>query len=388
VIPGARTLAAHLAAASIGAAAVSPALIEERHDIPARAVEAYVAAGAQAGCPWWILATVGRLETNHGRIGGDGTGLIFETHLLDNGKQARESWSDAAAGGPMGFLPSTWDGYAADGDGDGVADLTDIDDAAVGTCKLLLANGFTPDDPSSWDKALGMYNGGGGCWDRCSESINYRAIGVPYAAELAGVEVDYDPATRRMSAAPAGDHRSLSATANRTWDRVVGGWLAIGGRLDGESRATWAKADRAIFGQGGESGAPAKTAARPAPDGDKDDAVVTRCGVTAQAWLADVWCAMVDDAAADGVTLQATSSWRSSEDQRRMRRQNGCPDDTSPASSCDVPAAPVGSSNHEAGEAIDVAGMPGAWAWIASHAGDYGLAVNDGEQWHLSETGM
>ena len=33
--------------------------------------------------------------------------------------------------GPLQFLPSTWDRWAADGDGDGVADPQDLDDAAL-----------------------------------------------------------------------------------------------------------------------------------------------------------------------------------------------------------------------------------------------------------------
>lgn len=49
--------------------------------------------------------------------------------------------STAAAQGPHQFIPSTWEAYAVDGDGDGKADVLDLTDAAFGAAKYLGASG-------------------------------------------------------------------------------------------------------------------------------------------------------------------------------------------------------------------------------------------------------
>jgi hypothetical protein len=41
----------------------------------------------------------------------------------------------------MQFIPQTWDGYGADADNDGRADIFDIDDAALGAARYLCAAG-------------------------------------------------------------------------------------------------------------------------------------------------------------------------------------------------------------------------------------------------------
>src|SRR5690242_9970314 len=43
--------------------------------------------------------------------------------------------------GPMQFIPSTWKTWASDGDGDGVADPQDVDDAAYAAARYLCASG-------------------------------------------------------------------------------------------------------------------------------------------------------------------------------------------------------------------------------------------------------
>lgn len=227
--------AAHAAALVAGALAVSPLLIEQGHGIPARATQAYVAAAEAEGCDWRWLAAVGWLETDHGRIAGLGDGRLVATELDDDGRQKVESWSTADAGGPMGWLPEYAEAYVP-------GDLLDIDDAARGTCRLLLDNGMT-DDPGTWAEALGRYNGGS-CWSTCAESLDYQRRGVPYIESLPAA---VDGAT----AAPAGGKdRSFGAVANRWWGGLVTVWTSVGGRTEGRQRDQWQAADDLIFGAG------------------------------------------------------------------------------------------------------------------------------------------
>ncbi len=56
--------------------------------------------------------------------------------------------------GPLQFLPSTYRKYATDGNGDGVADICNAEDALVAAGKLLKSNGVEQDA----DKAIFAYN--------------------------------------------------------------------------------------------------------------------------------------------------------------------------------------------------------------------------------------
>ena len=66
-----------------------------------------------------MLAGVGKVESDHGR--------------------SSELVSSAGAEGPMQFLPGTWAGYGADGDGDGRADPFDPADAVPAAARYLCA---------------------------------------------------------------------------------------------------------------------------------------------------------------------------------------------------------------------------------------------------------
>jgi hypothetical protein len=72
------------------------------------------------GLSWTVLASIGQIESDHGRNAGP---------------------SSAGALGPMQFLPATWKGYGVDGDRDGKADIMDPYDAVPGAAKYLCANG-------------------------------------------------------------------------------------------------------------------------------------------------------------------------------------------------------------------------------------------------------
>lgn len=120
-------------------------------DIPADYLELYRKHGEKIGVQWSILAAVGKRETNHGRS--DLPGVKSGTNY-------------AGAAGPMQFLISTWggkaripmssrfNGYASDGDGDGVGDVYNPADAILGAARMLKRNGA----PENVRGALFVYN--------------------------------------------------------------------------------------------------------------------------------------------------------------------------------------------------------------------------------------
>lgn len=95
----------------------------------------YIAAGARFGIPWQLIEAV---------------------HEVESGKSGSTSKSSyAGARGPMQFMPGTWRAYGVDGDGDGVADTTNVVDALYGAANLLASSGAADGDI---DGALFNYN--------------------------------------------------------------------------------------------------------------------------------------------------------------------------------------------------------------------------------------
>lgn len=84
------------------------------------------AAATCPGLPWQVLAAVGSVESAHGQSAAPGV---------------RDGANFAGAMGPMQFLAGTWAAYSADGDGDGVRDVYDPDDAVFGAARYLCASG-------------------------------------------------------------------------------------------------------------------------------------------------------------------------------------------------------------------------------------------------------
>ncbi len=85
------------------------------------------------GEDWYVLAAVGKVESNHGENMGS---------------------SSAGAMGPMQFLPSTWETAGVDGNGDGVANIMDPRDAIPAAARYLETGGA----PRDWYRALFTYN--------------------------------------------------------------------------------------------------------------------------------------------------------------------------------------------------------------------------------------
>ena len=133
--------------------------------IPATALAAYQRAEvvinvADTSChlPWQLLAAIGRVESNHGRYGGNVLGTdgisrpgIYGPQLNGSHGMARIRDTDAGlhdrdrafdrAVGPMQFIPSTWAVVAVDADGDSRRDPQDIDDGRARRRGLTCASG-------------------------------------------------------------------------------------------------------------------------------------------------------------------------------------------------------------------------------------------------------
>jgi hypothetical protein len=105
--------------------------------------------------------------------------------------------------------------------------------------------------------------------------------------------------------------------------------------------------------------------------------------------LASAFLAMQAAAAQAGYSIGITSGYRTEAQQAKLRVSNGCPDVyQSPASSCRVPTAIPGSSNHNHGLAIDISGNKAAKAWVAQNAAQFGLGLPvRGEDWHIELIG-
>ncbi|WP_285243173.1 lytic transglycosylase domain-containing protein [Pseudarthrobacter sp. fls2-241-R2A-127] len=149
--------------------------------IPAPALRAYVAAAAGAneshpgcGIGWNTVAAVGYVESKHGTYGGgspdaaaQGNGPIVGPSLngagfaaipdTDGGALDGDAHWDHAVG-PMQFIPSTWKIAGLDGNGDGVADPFNLDDAALSAATYLCVHGGDLATSRGWTDAIYSYN--------------------------------------------------------------------------------------------------------------------------------------------------------------------------------------------------------------------------------------
>jgi len=154
------------------------AQMSTRTGIPAPAMRAYAVAQLTSPCKvgWTTLAGIGWVESAHGTIGervlqpdGHSSSAILGPALDGRGRVAalrstsvsRQWHGDPVwdhAVGPMQFLPTTWETWGVDGDGDGVADPNDLDDAALAAADYLCADGYDLSTGSGWSAAVLSYN--------------------------------------------------------------------------------------------------------------------------------------------------------------------------------------------------------------------------------------
>lgn len=149
--------------------------------IPQRALVAYVGAATikaqqlpSCGLGWNTVAAIGLVESDHGRHAGsrieaDGRavppilGIALDgaaTALIpdsDGGSIDGDDEFDRAVG-PMQLIPGTWRNWHVDGNGDGVEDPQNIDDAAVAASNYLCR--ASPDlvSEDGWRAGIAAYN--------------------------------------------------------------------------------------------------------------------------------------------------------------------------------------------------------------------------------------
>ncbi|MFI9509266.1 lytic murein transglycosylase [Nocardia sp. NPDC052566] len=173
------------------------------------------------GLSWSLLAGIGRIESGHaggGRTDVAGTTVtpIFGP-ALDGTLPGNEIIKTADGGyvraiGPMQFLPGTWSLYAADGNGDGVADPNNVFDAALAAGKYLCSGGLDLRDPAQELRSVLRYN------NSMSYAANVLSWSAAYRTGGSPTQVTISPDLIPPGSAPANlpDMTVVSTTVTPT----------------------------------------------------------------------------------------------------------------------------------------------------------------------------
>ncbi|GAA3527981.1 hypothetical protein GCM10022263_15760 [Nocardioides daeguensis] len=201
-------------------------------DIPAAASAAYqraaaVIGAADPGChlDWTLVAAIGRVESDHGRVGGaalddEGVAVPAVVGPALDGASGRALVSDTDAGrldgdttydravGPLQFVPTTWSVVGVDADGDGRRDPQDVDDAALATAVYLCTGVGDLAVPADLRSAVRRYNHSAQYVALVLEIMDAYAAGVPVRTVAAGYGVPAAGDTPVEAAADAQGHPS------------------------------------------------------------------------------------------------------------------------------------------------------------------------------------
>jgi membrane-bound lytic murein transglycosylase B len=191
------TLSVHAASSVAGGAIAGLGIPLATMDAYLRAESIMAGERPECGVQWWMLAGIGRVESNHGRYGGTQIGANggTEPHIIGiplDGSPGIGSIADSDGGqwdgdpvwdhamGPMQFIPGTWRRYEADGNGDAVTDPHNVYDASLGAARYLCnAAGHLGDD-ASLTRAYLAYNDSDAYAARVLELARaYQATGIP-----------------------------------------------------------------------------------------------------------------------------------------------------------------------------------------------------------------
>jgi murein DD-endopeptidase MepM/ murein hydrolase activator NlpD len=134
-------------------------------------------AGSAYGIPWEVLASINKVESNFGRNMGP---------------------SSAGAVGWMQFMPSTWDRWGVDANGDGVADPWNPEDAIYAAARYLAASGGAQDI----SRAVLSYNHAQWYVDEVLQlARTFGSGGVDTTFKLDRLQVSLDSARKDVAAA-------------------------------------------------------------------------------------------------------------------------------------------------------------------------------------------
>jgi membrane-bound lytic murein transglycosylase B len=228
--------------------------------IPASALAAYQraetvinAADKSCNITWQLVAAIGRVESNHGRFGGnalDSDGLarpgIFGIPLDGSNNTAVIRDTDAArfdndavfdrAVGPMQFIPSTWAVVGVDADGDGERNPQDIDDAALATAVYLCSGSDDLSTVGGQRAAVYRYNHSQAYVDLVLEIMNNYLSGdymsVPDGTVAGGYIAPLPPAPSNPGGRGGNGGRDGNGGGSSSSD---GGTGSTGGSTDGGS---------------------------------------------------------------------------------------------------------------------------------------------------------
>lgn len=120
-------------------------------DIPPTYYALYVQAGDDYDTDWFVLAGIGKVETNHGRSRLPGVRSGVNEYGCCAGPM---QFAVSEAAGCRVCVGDTWGAYAVDGNADGSKSVYDPNDAIPTAARYTNANG-APDD---WKRALRRYN--------------------------------------------------------------------------------------------------------------------------------------------------------------------------------------------------------------------------------------
>jgi hypothetical protein len=248
--------------------------------IPAVALAAYQRAAqvidqADPSChlQWPLIAAIGRVESDHGRYGGNtltskgisepgiygipldgrnGTAKVTDT---DAGQFDNDPVYDRAVG-PMQFIPSTWSVVGVDADGDGQRNPQDINDASLATAVYLCSGNENLSTPAGQRSAVYRYNHSADYVNLVLSIMRAYAAGN-YAAVPNGTasSTTFAPTPRAAAARRHPHHRSAQHASAGTHHAGSGGGKAGGSSSSGGSSG----------GSGGGGGAAPAPKANPAP---------------------------------------------------------------------------------------------------------------------------
>lgn len=160
---------------------------------------ALLKAAATPAChlSWTTLAAIGDVESANGRHGGSTIGVdgtvtppIYGVALngggvalipdSDGGAIDGDAAADRAVG-PMQLIPQTWRNWHADGNGDGLENPQNIDDAVLATTNYLCRASTALDTETGWRRAISAYNEAGSYLGKVA------TVATRYNAEAAAV---------------------------------------------------------------------------------------------------------------------------------------------------------------------------------------------------------